>query len=243
MSSCRRIILLIIVLLPVLLSAQKRHKALENLGKFDNRLYHFGVHLSYNNADFFLEQKFDPMFEDSLLSLQHFSRPGFNIAILAELHLNKNVGIRIIPGISPKERILSYTFIQRSGQEKLFEKSIRSFYIDFPLQIKYRTDRINNFAAYVIGGGQYSRDMASQEKVDNDRLAGNDQTIVKIRRNDFSLAAGGGFDFFLPYFKFGIELRMEYGLGNIHLPDDTRFSAPIQSLRSKNFILSFTFEG
>ena len=158
------ICLLSLFILPNESSAQKRAKALENLGKFDTRVYHFGVQLSMNNADFFVERRFDPLFADSVVSFQNFSRPGFNIAIISELHFTKNLGIRFIPGISPKERILQYRLLEEDGQVELFEKSVRSFYIDFPLNLKYRSDRIKNFAVYALAGAQFSRDMASQER-------------------------------------------------------------------------------
>lgn len=222
-------------------SAQKGSVKMMNIEKFDQRAYHFGVQLSVNSADFFIQRKFDPMFEDSVLTLANDAVPGFNIAIITSLNFNKNLSLRFIPGISPKERKLSYVFIEDNGK-KGYDKIVSSFYIDFPLLLKYRTDRINNFAAYIVGGGQYSRDMSSQEKVNNN-LASIDEIVVKINRNDFLAVAGGGFDFFLPYFKFGIEMRMEYGLRNSLIDDNTQFSVPLESLRSKNFLLSLTFEG
>ncbi|MDA0973735.1 MAG: PorT family protein, partial [Bacteroidetes bacterium] len=63
------------------------------------------------------------------------------------------------------------------------------------------------------------------------------------KRWDYLINAGGGFDFFLPYFKFGIEFKMAYGLNNLLIQDGTSFSTPIESLKSRNFVLSFTFEG
>jgi hypothetical protein len=54
---------------------------------------------------------------------------------------------------------------------------------------------------------------------------------------------GGGVDMFLPYFKFGLELKMGIGLPNVLIDDNTRFSAPLESLRTKTYMLSFTFEG
>jgi len=213
-----------------------------NLGGFDNKAYHFGVQLSYNKSDFFVKRQFQPAFEDSILSLQHIGQPGFNIAIIASLNMTKNFSVRFIPGIAPKERILSYSFLLPDGRALNYDKVLSSFYIDLPVNLKYRTDRINNFAAYVLVGTQLSRDMASQENVNNER-AGLEDQVVKIQRLDWLLNAGGGFDFFMPYFKFGLEFKMEYGLKNILIQDNTRFSGPLQSLYSRNFVLSFTFEG
>ena len=53
------------------LRAQRKNKALKNLGGFDERAYHFGVQLSINSANFYLDRRFDPLFEDSILSLQN----------------------------------------------------------------------------------------------------------------------------------------------------------------------------
>jgi hypothetical protein len=224
------------------LCAQKSGAKISNLGGFDTRNYHFGVQLSVNSADFYMDRRFDPMFQDSLISLQNISQPGFNIAIIGSLHFNKNWSLRIIPGISPKERKISYNYLESDGSTLTYDKIVSSFYIDVPLLLKYRTDRINNFAAYVIAGGQLSRDMASQEKVKNE-LASLEDQVIKIERLDYLINAGGGFDFFLPYFKFGLEVKMVYGLKNLLIQDNTQFSTPIESLKSRNFILSFTFEG
>ena len=242
MFSVRNIALMAFVMICSASQAQKSSAKISNLGGFDNKDYHFGVQLSYNTSDFFVRRNFDPSFQDSILSLQNINQPGFNIAIIASLNLSKNFSIRFIPGISPKERILRYSFLTPDGRSLNYDKTVSSFFIDIPLNLKYRTDRINNFAAYVIAGGQLSRDMASQEKVNNER-AGLEDQVVKIEQIDWLLNAGGGFDFFMPYFKFGIELKMEYGLRNILIQDNTRFSSPLQSLYSRNFVLSLTFEG
>jgi hypothetical protein len=242
MSGLRPILLLLCIAAGPFVHAQRAPAKIQNLGGFDTRPHHFGVQLSYNTADFFLKRNFDPNFTDSLTLLQHRPLPGFNIAIIASLNMTKNLSLRFIPGISPKERTISYSFLRADGRALNFEKVVSSFYIDLPLNLQYRTDRINNFAAYVIAGGQLSRDMASQEKVNNVR-AGIEDQVVKIKRLDYLINAGGGFDFFLPYFKFGIEFKMAYGLNNLLIQDGTSFSTPIESLKSRNFVLSFTFEG
>ena len=47
-------------------------------------------------------------------------------------------------------------------------------------------------------------DMASNKDVDNETAALGDQ-IVKLKKTDFGIEVGGGFDFFLEYFKLGVE--------------------------------------
>jgi len=93
---------------------------------------------------------------------------------------------------------------------------------------------------YIAAGGQYSLDVASQKNVDNTAI---ENSFVKIKDGNYLANIGGGFDFFLPYFKFGIELRYSYGLRNLIIQDGGPFSNSIDRLNSRNFTLSFTFEG
>lgn len=50
--------------------------------------------------------------------------------------------------------------------------------------------------------------MASQRDVNN---ALDDEVVVKLAKYDYAAEIGGGFDMFLPYFKFGIELKGSIG--------------------------------
>ncbi len=220
-------------------SAQKGIKV-ENLPNFDLHRLHFGFLLSYNTSDF--QMKLDPQspFRDSLLVLQHQKQPGFNLGIVASLNVNPYVSFRFLPTLSFQERILQYEFREPDGSSKFFLKPVESTYLEFPLLVKYRSARINNFAVYLIGGGKYCIDMASQKDVNNSL---DDEVVVKLARNDYAAEIGGGMDMFLTYFKFGMELKASFGIPNLLVDDGTRFSVPIESLRSKTWVLTFTFEG
>lgn len=54
---------------------------------------------------------------------------------------------------------------------------------------------------------------------------------------------GFGTDFYLEYFKFGIEIKMSYGIRDILDRDNTPLTDPIDKLSTKMFLLSLTFEG
>ncbi|MEO8590791.1 MAG: outer membrane beta-barrel protein [Flavobacteriales bacterium] len=219
--------------------AQKRIVQ-ENLANFDLHRFHFGFLLSYNTSDLFVKLKPQASFVDSLMVLEHQKQPGFNLGIVASLNVNQNFSVRFIPTLSFQERILQYQFRAPEGGSIYFQKPVESTYLEFPILMKLRSDRINNFAVYLIGGGKFCIDMASQRDVNN---ALDDEVVVKLAKYDYAAEVGGGFDMFLPYFKFGIELKASIGVPNLLIDDDTRFSDPIQSLRSKSYIFTFTFEG
>ena len=232
-------LLLATALLATPVSAQRGIKT-ENLPNFDLHRFHFGFLLGYNTTDFFMDLKPSAPFSDSLLVLDHVKQPGFNLGIVASLNMTPNFSLRFLPSLAFEDRLLKYTFRTADGKTESFQKPVESTYLEFPLLLKFRSDRINNFAVYLIGGGKFGIDMASQKDVNNNI---DKDIVVKLDKYDYSAEVGGGIDMFLPYFKFGIELKTGIGIPNVLVDDDTRFSRPIQSLRTKTYVLTFTFEG
>lgn len=241
--NCRRLHIVLFSL--VLLFAgnvalgQAKYKP-KNLGKFDSKKYHFGFLLGFNAADYYIQRKTDLPSQDSLLSVNGLNQSGFNLGIIASWNMTKNISLRFQPTLSFEDRVLQYVFYAGQDSTSLFDKRVESTFIDFPINLKFRTDRINNFAAYAITGVRFRVDMQSERDVKN---AVADDILVKAERNDFMVEFGGGFDFFLTYFKFGIDLRMGVGIPNILVPENTQFSNPIESLRSRSFMVTLTFEG
>ncbi|MBS1569759.1 MAG: PorT family protein [Bacteroidetes bacterium] len=221
-------------------AAQRPGVKVENLPNFDLHRFHFGFLLSYNTSDFYMTLKPTAPFADSVLVVDHVKQPGFNLGIVASLNMNPNWSLRFLPTLAFEDRILQYRFKKADGKTAEFKKPIESTYLEFPLLLKFRSDRINNFAVYLIGGGKFGIDMASQKDVNNNI---DEDIVVKLSKYDYSAEVGGGIDMFLPYFKFGIELKTGIGIPNVLVDDATRFSNPIQSLRTKTYVLTFTFEG
>jgi len=259
--------LLILLLLMVAMPASAQRKKVMNLPKYDLDAYHFGFILAGNQMYYSMKmdqgyqlEKYDGSYwpespnndEISLYSLTAVPTPGFTIGIVGNLRLGNHFDLRFIPSLSFGERHLDYVIKQyKDGDESLvsFRKSNSSTFVEFPLHLKFRSKRLNNAAAYLIGGVNYTIDLASQKKNEfqisdpNDPL--NNITVVEgvlKKRNDLALEIGTGFDFYTNFFKFGVELKMSYGLGNILVKDNFIYSSSIESLRNKVFQISFTFE-
>ena len=150
------------------------------------------------------------------------------------------VHVRFTPGLSFQDRGLLFRFREPDGTILPVNVRTESVYLDFPILLKLRTERIGNFAPYALIGGKLSRDMQSQADV-NQSLQ--DGYILKLAKGNSSVDVGAGADFFLPFFKFSVELKTEFGMRNVLIQDDTPFSAAFDELRTRSFIISFTFEG
>lgn len=211
-----------------------------NLPNFDKKDYHFGFLLGYNSADLYINRKNDPKLQDSLLTINTENQPGFNLGIVASANFTKNISVRFLPTLSFEDRVLNYAFTEPNKKAIRYQKRIESTYIDFPINVKLRTDRIRNTAYYVVGGMKYRINMQSEKDVKNEIA---EEIIVKTGKHDWVGEAGGGVDFFLPYFKFGIELKVGVGITNLLVPESTMFSKQLNQLRSRTFLISLTFEG
>lgn len=212
----------------------------KNVRKFDDRLFHFGFTLGLNTSNFNVKYNTDLIFEDNLLRIDNRQQAGFNLGIVSSMNIiPSTLKLRFVPALSFQERLLQYTFLLPDNSVEVLDSRVESTYLDFPLMLKYRTFRYNNFAAYFLGGAQYSLDLASQVDVSN----GGPDAIVIIQKDDWAWQVGTGVDFFLPYFKFGIEIKLSQGINNILVQDNTRFARHLNELRSRVWWISFTFEG
>jgi hypothetical protein len=221
-------------------NAQHKKPQIENLPKFDREFYHFGFVLSVNTSNVRVGLKEQTLQDTNLIAINNVSRPGFNLGMVASLDLSPNWHVRFVPTLTFNERSLEYTFLLENGKTETIDKSINSTYIDFPIFFKYRTNRMTNVAPYVLLGAQFSIDVASQKDVNN---AISKEIVVKLDNTNWSVVTGLGIDFFLPYFKFGIELKIDIGVKNILVDDNSIYSAPLKSLKSQSVMISFTFEG
>ncbi len=242
----KSVILLFILLIvcSVTVKAQEldRREKFYNLNRpnFDYAQYHFGFILGVNQSDFVVDFKPDPSFANKLVLLKNERQPGFNLGIVSNYRFTPNIHFRFVPTLSFQDRKLSYTFQGGPDSTVTFEKIVESTFVELPVYIKLRTDRIGNFAAYVIGGGKFMLDMTSKKL---DDLIADKDVLVRTKKQQFGIEFGGGADFFLPFFKFGIDIKMALGIGNVLLDDKTRFNRPLNGLVTKGYILTFTFEG
>ncbi len=233
MNSRKNYFFVLLIFCSLTLSAQ--NESMQNLPRFDNRTIHFGFTLGFNQMNFSVDR--NTQWADTVLSILPKSQWGFQIGIISDLRLASHFNLRFVPSLSFGDRTLSYTLNSSPNLKMVYNKTAESTFLDFPLYFKYKTDRLTNVRAYALFGGRYSYDLASQSK-----KKGDEELLLKINPHNIYAEAGAGVDFYLEYFKFGIELKMSYGINDVITRDGTIFSESISSLRSKIFWLSFTFE-
>jgi len=230
-------IIILLLFIGINNSYGQRRKKPQNLINYDFKQLHFGFTLGINELNFNIKKNSNTLTNDTLLTLFSNSQKGFNLGIVSNLRIGKFTDLRFIPTLVFGERNLNYGFIDSNDVNDVRVKRIESTLIDFPIYIKYKSSRYNNFRTYVIGGLKYSLDVASQEKINDDG-----QEIVKLKKNDLMGEIGFGLDFYLEYFKFSPQIKLSYGILNILSEDETVYSRSINHLSTNGWMISFTFE-
>lgn len=208
-----------------------------NLPKYDRQRFHFGFILGINKTDFVIDRVASFSLIDSLYTVESKGTSGFNLQIVTNMRMGEHFDLRFLPGLAFASRNLIYSFEKGRPLSNVVTKKVESTFVELPLDVKFKSARLNNFRAYVLGGVKYSIDMVSQAKV-----KAKDKEYVKLQRNDYGYEIGVGCDFYLPMFKFSPEIKMYHGLRNLLVKDDLVYSKSLDGLFSKMFTLSLTFE-
>lgn len=191
-----------------------------------------------NSANMLAIPTADPANNQGLLRTEVNGNPGFNLGFIGSLKLgHPTLTLRFVPSLSFQAKDILYFY--HSNPDEFKKATVEQTILDFPILLKYKTMRYNNFASYFIGGAQYSLDLQSKEKVPQIPQ----DPFLKLKRHDFQAQIGAGVDFYLPYFKFGLEIKLSHGFVNALFQDNTSISKPFDRLYNRVVWFCLTFEG
>ena len=235
--------------LPEDASAQRRGGRIfrfQNILEHDLRPYHFGFTVGVNTLDFALQPQINLNDEYGFTYVLPTQDYGFHVGIVSNLKLHRYFDLRFIPTFSFGDRYIDF-YEDDYDQGYKYRQELSPYFLDFPLHIKYKSARMTNTRAYVIGGVKYSYDLGSYEG----RQAGGDNPLfLRTAQNDFHYEIGVGFDHYFHYFKFSTEIKASFGFRNLVLDGvvDSVFDSQerhwnsIDRLNSRSIMISFLFE-
>jgi hypothetical protein len=124
-----------------------------------------------------------------------------------------------------------------AGEESIGILKVQGITLALPLQIKFNSDRINNFKVYMMTGGRVEYDFAANK---GDKNAEN---LMKLNKFDYGVELGLGFHFYFPVFVLTPEVKLGWGLSNVHARDnDLKYSNVIDKINARTVTLSLTVE-
>ena len=123
--------------------SQFNEKPIINLETEDKRLLNWGYFLGFNQYDFKFDYKNDL---DDILVDKNF---GFNVGLIGEMRINQFLDLRFEPGLLYSQRTLGFPGFTEANDAI---REVRSTYINFPLLLKVRANRLGNVKPVIIGG-------------------------------------------------------------------------------------------
>ncbi len=233
--------LLLIIFLMSSLPVLGQREQLKNLPNYNRKRVHFGFTIGLNTMDFDIQKSANFLDNNEIYAIENQRQIGFHIGPVSSFRINDYLNFRALITLSFGQRDLNYwrlkdTLSPADGLS-LHTMKIASTFLEFPLLLKYKAVRINNFAPYVIGGFNPKIDLAARKKIKPEEMP-------KIRLSNFDPAyeLGFGIDFYLEYFRLSAEIKYSAGFKNVLVPDDTNYSSSIDKLSSRMIMFSLHFE-
>ena len=209
-----------------------------NMPHYDKKVAHFGISFGYNQFYSNIIGKENPPYQDTIMGFDSDRNSGFQLMFVSDLRLLSWLNLRFTPGVTFGDRRLNF-YEYKNDVFNVRSTSLEAIYVEIPLEFKVRSKRWRNMRPYLIAGGKYTYDLGSIKR----KKASPEDVMLKIDNSEIFYTLGAGVDFYLPYFKFGIELKTSYSLTNILIPEfHTMYSDVLDKIRTQVFYINLTFE-
>ncbi len=225
------IVLFAVLIMSVAASAQTK---IPNMPEHDSKSYYFGITFGFNYSSFRIQPSKQFTDKDTFFIVQPGYKPGFNLGIMGNLRLSKFVDLRFIPSLVFAEKLIKTTDMDTLQESR----SIESIYMQLPLQLKFKSDRIGNFRFYGMVGGKFDYDLSA-----NARSRRQDEWL-RVSPIDVGAEIGIGFEFFYPNFIFTPEIKLSQGFINTNYKDSRiPLSNAIERMTTRMIVISIHLQG
>ncbi|WP_191967964.1 type IX secretion/gliding motility protein PorT/SprT [Rhizosphaericola mali] len=202
----------------------------------DELPYYFGISFGYNSS--FLKTTKSGLFNEqsNFKRAESGSSGGIELGLMGTLKLARHWELRTVPKlIIGGSKYLNYYYADGAiptDKSNLLVSSSGDYYeqmklpqtlISIPLHVKFTSDRINNYRAYLFGGPKVDFNLSSNsQEYTAERDLGN-ATAPLMRKVSFGGEMGAGVHIYLPFAVISPEFRFSSSFMNDHRRD---FSNP-----------------
>lgn len=201
---------------------------------YDAKKAKIGFMFGLNIADYAVTRKETRI--DTFNAIYVKSGLGIHFGLVCTYKIHDLLDIRAIPSFALQQRTIR--FEQRKNPDTTFNKTAESAMFQLPLEIKFKSERNDDFRVYLLGGTLLSYDMSNRasDNVNKDKL---------IRTEPFDIAASVGFgmDFYREKIKISPEIKFAHGINNLLIREaNNSFSNGLNSLRSQVLMLNLIID-
>jgi hypothetical protein len=235
LHSPKVIILAALLLYSASAFAQKSRWVPKNNPNYDERKLTYGFLIGLHTTAYQLkysERFVTPAF-DTVHSVEPGWSPGFSLGFIVNYRLADFFDLRLTPKVAFYEHRLKYIF---TDETKIDEQIMETTMVEFPLLLKYKSERRGNIRMYMIGGVKPAIEASGKNKIENAT------SELEVKGGNLHLDFGFGFDLYYPLFKFSPEIRFSKGLVNILDNSNNQFGQPLDRLNTNTITIYFLFQ-
>jgi hypothetical protein len=121
-----------------------------NNPNYDDRFLSYGFLIGIHTSTYQLKysDRFVSKDLDSLYAISPSWSPGCSLGFIVNLHLSEFLDLRLLPKVSFYEHRIEYLRLDEPKIDELVETTV----VEFPLLLKYKSERRGNFRMYMLGG-------------------------------------------------------------------------------------------
>lgn len=212
--------------------AQQKRWVQRNNPNYDNKKLTYGfliaLHSStYNTkySDAFVTQQFDTVY-----AVNPAWTSGFTLGFIVNYRLTDYLDLRLTPQVAFYENKVQYLYTNETAKDATVESTI----VEFPVLLKYKSERRGNIRMYMVGGVKPGIQATGKREQTKEEL--------EIKSTNLSLEAGFGFDLYYPLFKFSPEVRFSHGLVDVLGNRTNDFGKPLSRVSTNMVTVYFLFQ-
>ena len=231
-------LLIILCAAALLTSVQSMAQRELNLYDHDYKPYYFGITLGGNSGRFHTSMHPRFLENDSVSVAEPNNSFGFSLGLSATARISNRFQLRFNPQLLFSEKSIFYKLKYPDGGLTELTKTVESVIVTFPVHVKLQSDRIGNFRVYMLGGVKGDLDLASNAR------AKKSEDLIKIKKFDYGVEAGIGFNLFFPSFILSPELKFSNGIPNLHARDaNLKYSSVFDKIQTRMIMFTLHIEG
>lgn len=235
-----KVILVALLLLAIAGEASAQQQGLrwvrKNNPNYDKRKLSYGFLIGLHTSS--LQIKYSDRFVttdlDTVLAVQPAWSTGFSLGFIVNYRLADLLDVRLTPKVSFYEHRIRYLYTDRTQpmDEQLIEKTM----VEFPVLLKYKSERRGNIRMYMIGGVNPAIEASGKKDIEANKAS------LEIKEFNFNLEVGVGFDLYYPLFKFSPEIRYSRGIINTLGNTNNIYGQPLKYVNTNTISVYFLFQ-
>ncbi|HEX8656425.1 MAG TPA: porin family protein [Hymenobacter sp.] len=213
-------------------SGEVKSVTVKNLPAYDERWFHPGMYLAFTASRFVIEQSALYTTRQNVVANSVYS-PSLGVGFIGDARLGGSFSpfiLRFAPGVSFLTRRVEFRPRGYPNPDSIVTQEVTSTVLQFPLMLKYQSDRRRNSRLYMLAG-------VNPILTASNRRSNPKSNQLQAVGSDLTLEYGVGMDLFYPLFKLAPELRFSHGLRNLLVDRRDVFSRSLQSISTNTVTL------